>query len=93
MRIATASALTLRPQEEKDGVDSSSRRIMMEEQFAEAGLHFVGIQEARAPQSEVRAGRRFVMIVAAADSGGSGGFDRNLLVSLPVLLGLAGKVA
>ncbi len=44
MRTATANVLNLRPREEKDGVDSSARRIMMEEQFAEAGLHFVGIQ-------------------------------------------------
>ena len=54
--MATANVLTLRPQEEKDGVDSSARRIAIEEQFAEAGMRFVGIQEARSPQSEARSG-------------------------------------
>lgn len=34
-----------------------------------------GIQEARSPQSDVWVGRMFVMIVAAADSGGSGGVE------------------
>ncbi len=67
VQMATANVLTLLPRDEKDGVDSSARRILMEEQFAEA------IKEARSPQSEVWVGRRFVMIVAAADSGGSWG--------------------
>ena len=75
VRMATANVLTLHPGEERGGAEGSARRILLEEQFAEAGIHFVGIQEARSPQSEVRKGRGFTRVVAAADAGGRGGVE------------------
>ena len=67
--------LTLRPGEERESIEGSARRIMLEDHFAEAGIHFVGVQEARSPQSEVRKGRRYTRLVAAADAGGCGGVE------------------
>ena len=73
--MATANVLTLRPGEERVSIEGSARRLMLEEQFGDAGIHFVGVQEARSPQSEVRKGRRFTRVAAAADPGGSGGVE------------------
>ena len=75
VRMATANVLTLRPGEERVSIEGSARRIMLEEQFGDAGIHFVGVQEARSPHSEVRKGRRFTRVAAAADPGGSGGVE------------------
>ncbi len=44
MQMATAHVFTLRSREKRDGAEGSARRILVEEQFAEAGLHFIGIQ-------------------------------------------------
>ncbi len=73
--MATASVLTLLPREERAGADSSARRLLLEEQLAEASLHFFGIQEARSPQAELRAGRKYVMGIGAADPGGNLGVE------------------
>ena len=75
VRMATANVLTLRPGQERDGVEGSARGILLEEQFAEAGIHFVGVQEARSPQPGIRKGRRYTRVIAAADAGGAGGVE------------------
>ena len=67
VRMATANVLTLRPGEERESIEGSARRIMLEEQFADAGIHLVGVQEARAPQAEVRKGRRYTRVVAGVE--------------------------
>ena len=58
VRMATASALTLRPREERDGADGSARRTLLEEQFAGTGLRLLASKKhgRRNPRSGGAAG-------------------------------------
>ena len=58
LSFATANVLTLHPAHHTaDAV--SARRIFLEDQFHQRGLHIVGLQETRSREAHKRLGRRY----------------------------------
>ena len=58
LSLATANMLTLHPaRHTADAV--SARRIFLEDQFHQRGLHIVGLQETRSREAHKRLGRRY----------------------------------
>ena len=74
LSFATANVLTLHPAHHTaDAV--SARRIFLEDQFHQRGLHIVGLQETRSREAHKRLGRRYLSVVSAADPRGGAGVE------------------
>ena len=77
--VATANVRTLLPHQDKcsyanvTGVLMLSKVQILEQQFYDAGIHVIGVQEGRAPVSQERVGHSYRMLIAAADQSGSYG--------------------
>ena len=72
--LATANVLTLHQAQHTDDA-VSARRLFLEDQFHQRGLHIVGLQETRTRKAHNRPGRHYQSVAAAADTKGNFGVE------------------